>query len=495
MSEREKSSQASAVASSSRGRTRSRTRVLPLTGEVRPVILAVGYHFCLLFSYYLLRPMRDALGIDGGLDKLPWLWTGTTIAMLVASPLFAWLVSRTPRRTFIPLSYHAFAAVFMVFALLLGVLEGEARLGVGYAFYIWMSVFNLFAVSIFWGFMTDMFRREQAARLFGIIAVGGTLGAIGGSAFTKDFAGALSPWMLVVTAVVILELAVLFAWLLVRHFRLTSGASEASGAVPWSESAAEQRGTRGTGASASTGNEPASTLPARGEPGPDPIRGFALIARSPYLMCMALYMLLYSLTSTFLYFEQSRIAHDSFPDRAQRTQFNATVDLATNVLTLGTQLLLTASIIRWIGVSGTLLVLPVITLLGFVGFQAGLAGEATTLGGLLSAPVSGSAAVLLIFTVARRGMHFAVDRPAREILYTPLGPDEKYKSKNFIDTFVYRAGDLLGAWTESLLKGASAALTPILVAIPVAAAWIGVALTLGLLHRRVVRDKTREPGA
>ncbi len=390
--------------------------VLVRPGEGRALLWAAAYFFFLLLSYYLLRPVREAMGIAKGADKLPWLMSLTLLVMLVANPLYARLVSRWPRRRFIPAVSHFFAANLLVFVGLMAVWPGAVWLG--YAFYVWLSVFNLFVVSVFWSLMSDVFREEQGRRLFGLISMGGTLGAVAGAALTDALSRGswgvqLGPAALMGLSVLALELAVACMGALRRHFGV-------------SEQAQPER-----------------------EPGPSALEGWRAIAGSRYLQALCGYMLLYALTSTFLYLSQGEIVARSFASGAERTAAFARLDLWVNVLTLATQLFLTGRLLRWIGVSGVLLVLPTLTLAGF--------------GALALWPTF---AVLAAVQVLRRGLHYAVDRPARELLYIPLGPEERYKSKPFIDTFVYRVGDVLGVWAPTLMS---------LLALPVSAAALGFA--------------------
>lgn len=423
-------------------RTRLGRLFLVQAGEGAAVTLSAAYFFLVLFSYYLLRPVREAMGIERGADKLPWLITATMAAMLLVNPLFGLLTSRLRRRVFVPLVYRAAAASLLLFAALFSFLPSHGGVWLGYAFYVWLSVFNLFVVSVFWAVMADAWGPEAGKRVFGAAAVGGTLGAMLGALatgkLTTDYKVSAPQLMLI--SVVFLEAAV---WCFILLWRRRV-----------------ERALDGPPAHAAH------------EPGPGALEGIRLVARSPYLRLVAVYILLYTISSTVLYTEQGRLIEAAFPDKAERTRAFANIDLWTNALTLAVQFFLTGRVIRLLGVGGTLTVLPILTLGGFAA--------------LLMHPVIG---VLTVFQVLRRGLHYAVDRPARETLFTPLGPDEKYKSKSFIDTFVYRTGDLAGAW---LPKGAGAALGAVGIAaapasalvLPLAAGWIGIALLLGRAQRR-----------
>lgn len=403
-------------------------------GEGPLLALATTTFFLILFGYYLLRPLREAFGIARGADKLPWLMTGTLVAMFVANPAFAALVSRLPRRQAIPWAYRLSALVLGLFYVLFRFLPAHALVGAGYAFYIWLSVFNLFAVSVFWAFLSDGLQEEQGHRLFAFIALGGTLGAIAGAFVTERWTHAhLNPGFLLLATMLCLEGAVQAVRILARRF--------------------------GMGRAAGTTREP----------GPGLLEGIRLFASSPYLLLIGLYILLFTVTSTLLYLQQGRIVAAAFPSTQARTAAFARLDLWVNILTLFTQVFLAGRIITRLGMRAVLCVMPVLTLAGF--------------GALLALPTFG---MLAIFQVLRRGLHYAVDRPARETLFIPLGPEEKYKSKPFIDTFIYRTGDLLGTWTPALLAALSIPAGAL--GLAVSALWLGSASALGRLHHPAVDE-------
>jgi AAA family ATP:ADP antiporter len=412
-------------------------------GEAAAVLWSSAYFFLVLCAYYVLRPIRDEMGVAGGVDRLAWLFTGTLAGMLLLHPLYARLVARLPRRRFVPLTYRFFVANLVVFFLLFR-LAGGADVWIGRVFYIWTSVFNLFVVSVFWSFMTDVYRPLQSRRLFGMIAVGGTAGAILGSSITAALAGVLAPVTLLLVSALFLEAAALASRALERHEpRLAAAAGDERAAV--SEAA------------------PAGVI------GGGTLEGIRRVAASPYLLGIAALMVLFTVTSTFLYFQQAAIVAETFrDDRAGRTRLFAAVDLAVNVLTLATQLFLTGRLLRGVGLGASLAFVPLLTAVGF--------------GLLAAAPVL---AVVVAFQVLRRAANFAIQRPAREVLYTVLARTDKYKAKNFNDTFVYRAGDQLGAWSYTALSSALgvglAGLAVVMV--PVSAAWLVLAVWLGRRHR------------
>jgi len=386
------------------------------------------YIFAVLSSYYIMRPIRDQMGIAGGVRNLQWLFTGTLIGMIVLNVPFAWLVKRLPRERFIPLTYRFFAVNILVFAALLHYASAEQTVWIGRVFFIWVSVYNLFVVSIFWQLNVDLFSPEQGKRLFGFIAAGATLGAIVGSSLTASLARLVPPTVLLIGAAILLEVAVFAVSRLTRLSPRLSG---------------------------------------RSEPNPErPIGGsvFAGVAnafRSPYLVNVSLFVLLFAISSTFLYFQQAAIVKTSFADRGAQTAFFAMIDLSVNILTLGVQLFLTGRIVVWLGVAVTLALLPAATILGF-----GVLGAVPTIG------------VIAVFQVLRRAGDYAIARPTREILFTVVPREDRYKAKSFIDTVVYRFGDQLGAWSVAALIGFGPAEVA-MVAAAVAVLWFFNALWLG----------------
>jgi AAA family ATP:ADP antiporter len=399
--------------------------------EVRPLAWSWLYIFSVLSAYYIMRPIRDDMGVASGVETLPWLFTGTLFGMLLVNPPFAALVARLPRVRFISLAYRFFMANLLLFFLLLKVATPAQNIWVGRIFFIWTSVFNLFVVSVFWALMVDVFDAEQGKRLFGVISAGATLGSILGSSLTATLARHVGSTSLLLGSAFLLEIAVL-------SVRRLSRLSEALRLRP----------------------------AARGEEAPiggNVLSGFTHAFRSRYLLNISIYMVLYSITSTFLYFEQATIVNRSFFDRAARTAFFAQVDLLVNVLTLGVQLFLTDRLLRGLGVALTLTLLPALSMLGFV-----------TLG------LTPTVAIIVMFQVLRRTSNFAVARPTREVLFTVIPREDKYKAKNFIDTVVYRSGDQVGAWSYALLSGLGLSLTGIaFAAVPLSAVWLLNSFWLG----------------
>jgi AAA family ATP:ADP antiporter len=394
------------------------------------------YVFAVLSAYYVLRPVRDAMGVQGGIENLPWLFTGTLLGMLALHPLFAALVKRLPRTKFIAWSYRFFALNLVVFAL-----APHDNVWVGRMFFVWLSVFNLFVVSVFWALMVDVFSSEQGKRLFGFLAAGATLGAIAGSTLTASLAREVGATVLFFASIVLLEVSVFAVWRLSRLSREIARKAESESPI-----------------------------------GGSVLAGISHTLRSPYLLNVSLFLLLFTVTSTFLYFQQATIARDYFPDRASRTAFFAQVDLLVNVLTLAVQIFLTSRILRRFGVALTLGILPLLSVLGFAALAA--------------APV---VAVVVAFQVLRRAANFALARPTRELLFTVLPREDKYKAKSFIDTVVYRTGDQLGSWSYVGLSALGLGVGGVAaVAVPLSALWLAVSLWLGFAcSRRIAQQPTQ----
>jgi AAA family ATP:ADP antiporter len=360
------------------------------------------YLFSIFFSYYVIRPIRDEIGIAGGLDNLPWLVTGTLVGMIIINPPFAALMTRLPRVRFIALTYRFFLTNLLVFLLLFHTTTGEANLWIGRVFFVWTSVFNLFVVSVFWIFMVDVFTSEQGKRLFGVIAAGATIGGIAGSALAAGTVYAFGDALLLLASALFLEVAVFSVGRiqhLAHHHKRTRH--------PRSDQTASGKGAFG---------------------------GLVDTLRSPYLLNICLYMLLYTSLSIFVYFQQANIVDRNFADSASRTAFFAHVDLLSNVLTLAAQFFLTAQVLERFGVAVTLTIVPALTVAGFA-----------------LVAVLPSVPVVMTFVVLRRASNFAFARPTREILFTSIEREDNQQAKGFIDTFVYRFGDQIGTWSSGAL--------------------------------------------
>jgi AAA family ATP:ADP antiporter len=412
--------------------------------ELRALFLSFVYYFLILSSYYIIRPIRDDFGAAGGLENLPWMFTGTLVVMLVANALFSALVARYTRRRFIPVAYRFLMANLLIFFALLFFVSKPNQIWIGRAFFVWTSVFNLFVVSVFWAFMVDVFNSDQGKRLFGFISVGGTLGAIVGAAITASLVRKIGSINLLLISALLLELSAQC----VRRFPSVLTDRDADGR-------SKDEIAVGGGIWA----------------------GIVHNFKSPYLLGISAYMLLYSITSTLLYFQQIGIAASAFTDRAARTAFFAKIDLAVNILTIVAQAFVTGRLLKWLGVGLTLAILPALSVIGFMGL-----GVAPTL------------VLLVLFLTLRRAGNYAFARPARETLFTVISREDKYKSKNFIDTVVYRVGDQIGAWTTPALGWLGLKMAGIsLVAAPLAAVWLVVSLWLGKRQSAMARNEVDSP--
>ncbi len=421
--------------------------------ELRSLIWSFLYFFSLLCSYYIIRPIRDEMGIAGGVENLQWLFTGTFLMMLAAVPIFGWIASRYPRKRFIPWVYYFFIANLLLFFFLFSTDLTHAY--VARAFFIWVSVYNLFVVSVFWSFMADIYSDSQAKRLFGFIAAGGTTGAIVGPALTGNLVLLLGPTNLLPISAILLFVSV------VCIRRLISKKHESASTVPDSFSK--------TGPSLS---EDSDEKPMGGSV----VAAFSLVLSSPYLMGICLLIFLFTTLATFLYFQQAQIVRDSFDDPSRRTAVFAAIDFAVNTLAVVIQVFLTGRIVKSMGLSWSLALIPVLLGLGFL-----MLGLAPLL------------IVLVIVQVVRRAGNYAITRPSREMLFTVLTKEEKYKAKNFIDTAIYRGGDVVSAWVFAGLSGLGLSLSAIAIAaVPLSGIWATVSYILGKKREKLAGKDMRE---
>ncbi len=399
--------------------------------EVAATLWSFAYFFCLLCGYYIIRPVRNEMGVQVGVEHLQWLFTGTFFAMLAVIPVFGWLSSRFQRRQFLVAAYLFFAANLMVFYALFKI---EAMpLETAGAFFIWLSVFNLFVVSVFWSFMADLFTNTQARRLYGFIAAGGSTGAIAGSLIAKELAALLGAAELLPIATCFLLAAVLCI------LRLSN----------W----ARQETPADTSAAAQTGQPIGGSI----------FGGITLLLRSDYLLGIALYVVLFTLLSTFLYFQQIHIVSDAISDSDQRVGLFALIDLIVNALTVLGQLLMLKRIVGRFGLTVALALLPAIAAIGFL-----------TLG------LFPTLAVLIVFGTIGRAGEYAISKPARDILFTVVSREEKYKVKNFLDTAVMRGSGAVSGWLVEGLRLLGAGVTGLsFIAVPIAVLWTTTAYLLG----------------
>jgi AAA family ATP:ADP antiporter len=411
--------------------------------EVASVLASALFFFCVLTALQIIRPARDALGMQRGIEEIRWLFQGTLVITLFVNPVFGFLVSRFRRMTFIAATYLFFAGSLVVFyAILVGAPTaiGERT---GQVFYVWFSVFNLFATMVFWALMADRFTLEQSKRFFAAIAVGGTAGAIFGPLMAATFAESLGTASLLLVSAGFLVLAL-----------------GAAGTVAYLQPSQSVPG--------------APTPLANAVIGGSAWEGLRAIFRSRYLFGIAVFALLSAVMATFIYFTRLGMVDDLGIDLDAQTVVFAQIDLYAQLATLAAQLLITGHIMRRLGVTVALALLPITAVLGFFGLAV-----VGTIGALIALDAS--------FRAVQRG----VMRPARETLFTIMPRADKYKAKAFIDTAVYRTGDSVTAWFDGVLGRAGLGLMGLAsLTIPIAIVGVGVAVMLG----RTVKTEAERNG-
>jgi ATP:ADP antiporter, AAA family len=415
--------------------------------EVPSVLAAVAFFFCILTALMVVRPARDALGMQRGIEEVRWLFYGTAIVTLLANPPFGWLVSRFRRMAFVATTYLFFSASLVGFYLLLVGAPQAVGERSGQVFYVWFSVFNLFVTMVFWAMMADRFSLEQGKRFFGVVAVGGTLGALFGPLLAGRLAEPLGTPALLLVAVAFLTLAI-----------------GCAGVVAWLQPARPRPDS----------DEPA--VDARSIIGGSAWEGFRAVFRSRYLLGIAGFLLIMAVMVTFLYFTRLQMVAALGDDVDMRTRVFANIDAITQGATLFTQLFITGHLMKRVGVPFALALLPVTVALGFVGLA-----------------ITGTLAALIVFEAVFRSVQRGIMRPARETLWTVVSREDKYKSKAFIDTFVIRGGDVVGAQTEGALGKLGFGLAGLAAfVVPLAAVWAALAVWLGREQRReALREEAR----
>jgi ATP:ADP antiporter, AAA family len=420
-----------------------RANIQSITGaepnELVPVCWSFLYFFCLLCGYYILRPVRDEMAIEGGVQNLPWMMTATFLSLLLVTPLFGYLSARVPRYRLLVTVYAFFGINLLGFFLLL--INHVAPHWIARVFFVWLSVFNLFVVSVFWSFMADLFTPTQGARLFGVIAAGGSTGAMVGPLLTTALTYVVPvPLLMLVSAGFLAACGLCIA-------RLDS----------WSS------------------HRTVSQAGAQGEPiGGSMWAGIRLALRSPYLLGICLYLFLLTTSATFLYLEQTRLVGEQIQSPEGRTRLFALIDLVVNVVTFLTQVFITSQMISRFGVASALIVLPLASAAGF-----GMIGLMPVL------------VVFVLFTIVRRISEYAIAKPGREILFTVVSREEKYKAKNFIDTAVSRGGDAATGWVVQGVKSLGITASQIawlLVPLALFWGWVGWRLAQEEEDRRIQKQ-------
>lgn len=439
-------------------------------GEMPLALMSAGFYFTVLCGYFFLRPVREAMGVSRGMGDLRWLFIATSVVSLIVVLMFGGVVSRLDRRRFIPIGYLFVIVCLLAFAGLLiadglaggGLVGTEAETTtarvVGYTYYVWLSVISLFVNSLFWAFMVDIFDVGQGKRMFAFIGIGGTLGALAGGWATKSISrltdSVYLPAGLMLIGALFFGLAILVMLALDRR------------AVRSDHSQLGRGETAGSGGGAS-----------RQPIGGQFWGGLTTVLRSPYLLGIAAYIVLMAISNTLVYFTQAGVILESTDTFSQRVGSFALFDTLAQLATLLTQIFVTTRLIKRLGVGGTLMVMPLVTVVGF--------------GVLAVWPVYG---VMAIFAALHRASRYAVSRPARETLFSVVPAEAKYKAKPLIDVFLYRGGDVAGVALESGLKAAGLSIGGLAAAtVPLAGIWGVLCVVLGRAQAR--REGEPVPGA
>ncbi len=381
------------------------------------------------------------MAVGSGPDTIPYLFIGTFLAMLVATPVFGWVASRFPRRVFLPWVYLFFISNILIFWIVFAraVNSGEEYIWLGRTFFVWLSVFNLFVVSVFWSFMADIYTREQGRRLFGVITAGGSIGALLGGAATSMLVVPIGFQNLLPISATLLVLAILCISQLRR----------------WVVREHEEDITR--------------TVESGKPLGGNPLGGVTHLLSSKYFAGIALSSVIASLLGTALYMFTAELVETAIPNANEQTRFFSNINVATNAISLIGQMFVVRHVVRRFGIGVSLALMPIVSVVGFalLAFNPVLS-------------------VVAFLTVARRALGFGFTKPTTDMLYSVVTPEEKYKTKNFIDTAVYRGGDVIGTWSVKLMSGLGIAGISV-VMLPFALLWAIVSLWLGRDYRRQAR--------
>jgi AAA family ATP:ADP antiporter len=407
------------------------------TGEQHRTALAAATFFLLLCSYYVLRPVRETMAVLTGPDRVPWLFTGTFVATLAVVPLFGWLVRRVPRDWLIPAVYGPMIACLAGFYVVFR--AGPTTVSAA-AFFIWLSLFNLLVTSLFWSRVGDAFTTEQARRRYGYITAGGTAGAVTGPALTTLLAERVSTASLLLVSMGLL----LFAGGSLLFLRPPSDVSAS---------------------------------PSQRPIGGSVLAGIAQTFRDPLLAALAGLVICYSSISTVLYQEMTGIVGKAYADAGARTAYFARIDLSVNLLSLALQLLATRFLLRSWRLGWCLGLVPAVMLLGLVGVGV--------------APTAGLFAVV---QVLHRAGEFALSKPSREVLFTTVDAENRYKAKNFIDTAVYRTNDAASIWLTTAVRSLGGNAIWI-VALPVTMAWLLLSWSTGRRYDQRASNAAADPSA
>ena len=398
--------------------------------ELNAVVSSFFFVVMLMSAYYILRPVRDAMASDWTDAEVSWLWTLNFFISTGVVALYGAAVSRFRFRLLVPATYSIFAASFVTFYTL-GFFYADRTL-IDKSFYVWVSVFSLFHISVFWSFMSELFSKEQSGRLFGIIAAGASVGGLVGPSVPAFFTASLGTdnLMLIASVMLLLTIPIIFH---LQALKLTA-----------------------------PGEQNIATTPPTEIIGGNPLAGFKLFFSSPYLLCIGVFIFLYTGISSFVYFELKNLLSELA--RPERTAIWAQMDLAVNVLSISTGLLVTGRIVSKFGMPVTIALIPLAVCFG-----------------LLVLAISPFLGVVVVVQIVRRAGNYAVTRPAREMLFTRVDRETRFKAKPVIDIVAYRGSDMLMAWSfTALTQGLGLGLAAVaMVGAAIAALWSLVGIYLG----------------
>ena len=394
------------------------------------------YFYLLLCAYYIIRPIRNEMVIQNGIANIQWLFMAAAGVMLLITPIFGWLTSRFKTQQFLTICTVFFALNLLVFAVLFqSYSDLKASIWVSRSFYVWVNVFNMFIISLFWSYMNDSFSPEQAKRLFSVVAAGGTAGALTGPLITVSLVESFGQGKLLFIAAVILSLTIICIFVIRAQIK------------PHFSSEDTKTHTSNTNDKLQGGI----------------LDGIKFTWQSTYLRKITFFVITFAIISTFLAIELAAAIEQSFDSAEERTKLFSWADLAANSLTLILQIFLTGRLIKWISYRYTLLILPIVFLLGFI------------LIGLFPSIIG-----LIVLSILSRAGKYAILNPTSEMLFTIISREEKYKAKNFIDTAIVRSSNVLSSWLLSFIKALGAGSVGVLaVGASLSAVWIYIANDLG----------------